>query len=175
MVMQLLDIECLVGSCAIQVGIFDYIDDSTQTLSRNTQLNDEEISLNNNNIYNQASKQLAQAQASSSQAVILSTTPSGNVTNSQTQQNGNLGEEDDESEVRQRETICRRILKCCIEIEMRVSRNGMWNGRCTTYQIITTRMLHFLESYLGPESCSRIIPVTPVTISPESIPGCALF
>ena len=154
MVMQLLDIECLVGSCAIQVGIFDYIDDSTQTLSRNTQLNDEEISLNNNNIYNQASKQLAQAQASSSQAVILSTTPSGNVTNSQNPQNGNLGEEDDESEVRQRETICRRILKCCIEIEMRVFRNGMWNGRCTKLlpQEGCISLSHTLDLNHSPES-----------------------
>lgn len=64
-------------TCYTQVGRYDYIDESTRQVSRNTELNDGDIDIGgNDNVFNSALRQLSDGAASScSNAVVQSGNP----------------------------------------------------------------------------------------------------
>ena len=61
------------AALSFQVGIYEYIDETTSQLTRKTEMNDPDINLDNNNVFSQALRQLSQAASSGSSAVVIPT------------------------------------------------------------------------------------------------------
>ncbi len=55
----------------LQVGVYEYVDESTSTVGRSTQLNDDDINLCNDQIYDTALHQLESAMAPKGDAVVI--------------------------------------------------------------------------------------------------------
>lgn len=69
------------AALSFQVGIYEYIDESTSQLSRKTELTDPDLALDNNNMFSQALRQLSQAASSGSSAVVIPTANVGQQSN----------------------------------------------------------------------------------------------
>lgn len=85
------------AAMSFQVGIYEYIDETTSQLTRKTDLNDADINLDNNNVFSQALRQLSQAASSGSSAVVIPTTNVGSGQQTNPQESPNKEEEEQDT------------------------------------------------------------------------------